>query len=806
MSNQRASIRRRRQSRREKAPSRPQANATPSTTSDSHPILEMQRTIGNQATLQRLGVKVAPRRRRRATHIQRGEAGVHHGIEFEALGVDDAHNQNAQEVYVGNWMRDFSQAFVPTVFNALSAVPQDLGNPTGKSIGGRGAEPLLVGALRALASLEFEEDVVDNMITGQNIGTYQPEEHMDNPAGLAASGDSLTRNADGVLEPGNVGDLALQQPGSAIDGPQLENPDLFGVSAEGLGLHIYNTKERAKTHFAESYNSEVYGDTEMARMHLGTGLHGIEDYFSHSNFIEVGLNILIRENPPGLPQSLRDIQSDQPGGGAVDTLYDVNVGDRQAITTGTFTSTDTQVSLAHVLLPRLPGLLTSIDSTIDNALLGIQQEGASWETVKAQLKSAKEGRAFLNLLTGMEDAGIQVPAKVLDMYTIPDLPSIVPNFIEQFEGREIPIGMHDESLSPSQAIDAYEKLYKTAKDVWAYKNELLTALVPLAALLRKLGQTDIAQAIQKAIDMLRKSLADLMRDIANGIRQWVRQTIMDMIERMLGVDVPEAKRQVLEEWLHMIHEGVEKKVHSSALETQLKDPSTDVGKLQPGSDEYERRIPSGALPPSHSEISKDHPSLEEHGDTSGHTVHGPSPESIFYRIHRNLAVAADQHIVALMDRAWANATGNQLIEGQEQEFDPDEMDRRNMEASKQAYLDQNLAAIEGRRNLQSEMMGMMSPDLQDVLNTVDLYISHPVDTQWWRPIVMDYLSSVPEEVIAEQIMARNETRGLRGNFTPRYEKAYNDAVQTGQNAYEETTESLQNMRDEATNYFKDFLR
>ena len=43
------------------------------------------------------------------------------------------------------------------------------------------------------------------------------------------------------------------------------------------------------------------GPNDHGRFHVGAGLHAIEDYFAHSNFIEVALNQYIGTLAKGSP-------------------------------------------------------------------------------------------------------------------------------------------------------------------------------------------------------------------------------------------------------------------------------------------------------------------------------------------------------------------------------------------------------------------------------------------------------------------------------------------------------------------------
>lgn len=711
--------------------------------------------------------------------VQRGEAGVHQDIEMTSLGVTapsrgtaasmSPEREAAMEVYVGNWMRDFSQAFTPTVMNAVSEMHSRPGDSRSAPLGAAGGEAVLTGLLRALASLEFGPEITDLLVTGGaggNIGAYRPEEHMDNPAGMSLGGDVVVRNAAGELVPANQVDRPIAEwrlAGSAglgpVASPQIENPGLYAVSGEGLALHIYNTTESVKQRFISAYNA---GATPTGRMHYGTGLHGIEDYFSHSNFIEVALNRVLGDNPGLLPTSMP--RSDQAGltPGAentrVDTLYDetVNVGGeaRHAITTGTFGALDTKVSIAHIIMPRLPGLFSAIDQAIERAWGLIQGESNTWERIREILRSEPAGLALTYLLDGLEQGGVQLPVYVIQKYTIPDLPDMLPDPVERFlEGRWIATGYQTEYRSPSQAIPGYQQLYQDIRAMSEAKDELINAaesllVFPITTLLGPV----VTEKLRQWLAVMRQSFDTWMDQMRQELKRAVHEFMFNTIQALTGVNIPEEVRGNLEAVLNLVHEGVEEMTHSTSLESRMREGG-DLANLTP--EERERRIPEGALPPSHSEVSKDHP---PHPAEEGHTVHGPEEGSPFFEIHRQLAIAADTHLHVLMEQAWqAENPSAEMIPGSFRSMDTADFESRNREADRRAAAARSLAAREYRRFAQTESI----PEaVRPVLNAVDLYISHPADSTWWRSIIEGFVRANPE-LVAADIARRNATRPSR---------------------------------------------
>lgn len=763
--------------------------------------MSIQRKAGNRAATafvrNRAGGGHAPPARAASDgatlSVQRGEAGVHQDIELTATGtarpthlgrglqhgIDMTPDQRrAMEMYSGNWMRDFSQFLVPTALNAISQVPRRP-EPGAPAIGGAGAEQLIVGLLRALASIEFGPEITDRLMTGPNIGTYRPEEHMDNPAGMSLGGDVLVRGDSGALRPARAGDRESPQlSGSAVAGPQVENAELFPVSSQGLSRHIYNTTEHVKGRLLQAFQ---LGPTPEGRMQVGAGLHGVEDYFSHSNFIEVALNMLLSERRH---QGVRRQVSGAPATGpVVDTMYDVTVGQgassRQAVTTGTFTARDTQVSIAHVLLPRLPTLFTGIDRAIDRSLLALRAGGSTWAQVKEQLRTDRAGAAFTYLLDGMDAANMELPSARIDKWQIPDLPGILPDQIENtLEGRWIPTGITPLSLPPSRAIPSYQALYRDAQEIWQYRDELRTMLQSLLPLVSSI--VALRDRIRAAIQALSQSIDQLIANHIQQLKQQVRQHLFDTIERLTGINVPAEKRRTLEQWVAAIQHGAEDLTHATSLEHQLR-----AGDLQVPAGERGNRLPAGAigpdgsvsgsvLPPSHSEISKDHPDHRSHGGPEGADaepghghVHGANLESAFFEVHRDLAVTADRHMVGLMEEAWAarGYADPQINRGSGRAtLAQAERRARDRQASDVAGRSATMAQADRRRFAQSAEdtpAAMMA-----TLNAVDLYIAHPADSTWWRPIIEQHFDGARLQELLEGIEARNSMRGRRAAWDP----------------------------------------
>ena len=381
-----------------------------------------------------------------------GEAGVHKKIEFDAWKITDPkldsskknfesipkQQQQALEIYAGNWMRDFSQVFVPSVFEKVKQIPRVIGDPTSAPIGPAGAEALIGSILRCIAIQSFGVKIAHGLMTDQNIGVYVPEEHMDNPAGLKLDESLLVRTKNPLSKKGHYVLASQSKPGfredtlnaSGFPGVlQIEDPIHYKTSPMKMNYFIYNTCEWTKDQFKKSKKSKNISD---ARIHFGSGLHGVEDFFAHSNFIEIAINLLLDESDKNnLPPSFKKIKKYDKSRW-VDTLYDKD--DKTTITTGTFaTGLDTGVSIAYIVLSKMPiffdlvdkGFNMWLDSKLDKVLnfiekkKTIEEKRIEFEKRIKQYSVDYKGYEVLNtIVDGMEKANFLVPT--FETITIPN--------------------------------------------------------------------------------------------------------------------------------------------------------------------------------------------------------------------------------------------------------------------------------------------------------------------------------------------------------------------------------------------------
>jgi hypothetical protein len=814
----------------------------------------------------------------------------HGGIESEAaagtpeLAPGDPRKKGVNEMYSGNFMRDMNQLNVPLVVGKLSGLPKDVTSPKGAKIGAKGAHDITTAVIQALAILELGPEVAQSLVTGgeinpagqqtaDRIGVYRPEEHIDNPMGMGAKTDTLVSNTDPAKKDDHGTKVAIGAPrpaepvvgptncpvdkdrdaqlqGSAVKGPQVENAALYKVSGAGLQNHIYNSVEATKKRWVTAAR---LGPTPEGRSEFGAGLHAVEDYFSHSNFIEVSLNSYIaealankgtrRDNPAArkFAETVVDRNKSGPGGTGltaqgyyVDTMFDAKVGDakdkrkkRQAITTGSFGGTDTKVSIAHILLPQMPKLQKAMLRSVD-MLFGIAAADGGdggWAHLKEQLSSEPAGAAGARLLEGFSAAGMVAPVPDIELdwneYEIDPVGAAAgllggDSHSAAAVSVRVPVGIKhlSKTLPLTDAVATYGGIYKRGKE-----------MVDLVQQYADYAKQLVPAPIAKLIEDIKAELTKIDQKIRREIKSQVVGGLVALVDSISGrSEAAKAKAKAegkkpdptnpdaefekdMGDALEYLHEGVEAEEQTTSLESRLKngdlsklpklevesrvgpveeveDQSTVIGK-DPATGQkiyrkyYRSKLP---LPPSHSEISKDHEPHEEHGETLDRH-HDPGDKeglekgSAFFGLARSLAVEAVKHCNAQLQSVWsrrpnsgdASLYGDGSIYQYKSGSDPAGSakihDDVMAEAAQRAAAEKKRAAREGTSFLGADPANpdavmLKDPEVAKLVSLVDTFVAHPDDTAWWKPVTTAYIASDPESVY-DSILRRNKMRGAR---------------------------------------------
>lgn len=292
-----------------------------------------------------------------------------HALQGMGLNADQARKGR-----MGNWERDFSQLFTPGTVALLKA---------------ENIPPLL----NIVAIKEFGRG-----IDLQEFGTYDPVEHIDNPTDLRGSdvfaqGTNLTEptNPDFgsttylemIAGEKNVGyaNEDKRYANTPTKGKIMNPKDAAAFQVDETGVPRYmNTSKTwltAKLHQAAKLgrgNKMEKGTKKgLGPREFSSGIHTMQDYYAHSNFCEIALNILIKNKETGLGVITKNkkgaiakpfgqgqvldtqIHKNREAGAGVD-MKNLSYNGREVMTTGSFNLTDTAASLLEELQDKIKGL------------------------------------------------------------------------------------------------------------------------------------------------------------------------------------------------------------------------------------------------------------------------------------------------------------------------------------------------------------------------------------------------------------------------------------------------------------------
>jgi uncharacterized Zn-binding protein involved in type VI secretion len=188
----------------------------------------------------------------------------HQSIEKALLKADKFFGDKEitlRQIYFGNWLRDNSQILDPKIIRATWA-PKDLSQKLSRES--------LTQIINILAEEEFvkkPEEQAMFLVTPEILGVYRAVEHIDNP----------TNNTANAADP------------RSID-PDFEAPATKAlVSVDPLTSMKRYISESSRYMQTELNNAKAAGPNAKGFRHFGAALHVLEDYFAHSNFVELSL-------------------------------------------------------------------------------------------------------------------------------------------------------------------------------------------------------------------------------------------------------------------------------------------------------------------------------------------------------------------------------------------------------------------------------------------------------------------------------------------------------------------------------------
>jgi hypothetical protein len=290
----------------------------------------------------------------------------HQSIE-EVLGTIRLNRDERQLIYFGNWLRDYSQMLDPKVVRKESA-SKDLPNVMSRQAWTRLVDILAIGEF-----VDKPGKRANFKVTPERLGVYRPSEHIDNPKNTSPK-PADPRAVDPDFEP-------------------LPTPELLEIDpTTSMKRYIARSVEYMKS---ELNKAAVAGRNAEGFRHFGAALHVLEDYFAHSNFVEL---------------SLRKV-------GHTDVLAwtsPANCRHRYPVVTGMFESEDVVASTAGMIADKLfdvqweyevpkPGERTMADRI--TAILLCEHSDPEYLKYFEQLLSVRD---YLATLPGREYLGMAI--------------------------------------------------------------------------------------------------------------------------------------------------------------------------------------------------------------------------------------------------------------------------------------------------------------------------------------------------------------------------------------------------------------
>lgn len=623
--------------------------------------------------------------------------------------------------YQGNWMRDLSQANVPGLTSMIGAAK-------------------LNAILQVLSIKEFGRG-----FDPKEFGTYDPVEHIDNPTDLRAS--DVYKQTDGAATPGPINpdstipivnvdasgqanapsgsehegyakngvDPRYQETATrmASAGQQIVNPDeqtAFQVSNLGMPVYINTSKEWAKATLEKS--ARLGKKDPLGPREFGSGIHAVQDYYAHSNFCEIAINVMIKEGKlqvtgsdgkkKAVDNSMRlDTHvhaNDKNGEKGVSSVnlrvkdmpgYDPakmgkgGKGDREVMATGSFNLTDTAVSLLHVLKEKILGVNPFKEkgkgpSELTNACLDYMDMTTPDRFNKTGEKIANMIRPLGSALEGLGGFGadaVDVAGKGAN------LALDGANAINEFFGGSANYWGEEKKAVTSATGDTSAKIREASGWITKKANEIagkqhilrdlygwwsgIDLLAPLKAIVRNIPiigpkAIELIEKTEKAIrDFIQEELSSGW-EAATKVIISALQGIIDKLteetnvknKKTAGKDPAPLKDGA--SWQEKLAHKVEQnKAKVARMLGGVGDMYDDEGNPQNGI------APQDYTPPSHSEVAKDHHDKEQAGTDEHHDHHDDEDGDAHQHggdwlngLAENLAGKCSKAVGAKVKNAW----------------------------------------------------------------------------------------------------------------------------------------------------------
>ena len=468
---------------------------------------------------------------------------------------------------------------------------------------------------------------------------------------------------------------------------------------------------------------------------------------------------------------------------------------RQAVTSGSVGTNDLKSSIGHILLPRIPDLQQAIDNGIDKMFGLVADDGvSSWDQITKILGNDRPTAAFMSIGDGLQSAGITlpVPDDVKLKWTSIDIPFL--------PDPATPAGssvIHEESRSRARSA----RTSASSRPSRARSTPCARSSTGSATWARRLRGGD---GDQEAAPMLQDLIKEELTKLRESVKREFRLLLIRLLDEISGVNVIDEKNRTVGDALHDAEDRVHEFEKRTSLEARLLDKD-DLGRAlegrgggvgRPGRGgpgwRLEGEGPAGAValrdregPRAARGGAGDAPARRIR-DAIGDTIH-----EIMTTIRRRSTEArrratttstSSRRLGVLRARPRARTRGGSARPAPGRAVWADRgslygdavaMDTKGMQVDHEAFTGEaktragrggqarqgpGLHHAQSAEGNQAELA--KRPAARDLLNLVDLIISHPEDSMWWRPIFDTYIGAHPDEV-ARHIRQRNRVRGDR---------------------------------------------
>ena len=219
---------------------------------------DAQRNEGKNGNIEFFGAGMGEHNQERPTSSF-GHQSIEHAL-FEA-SIHFQGKNIIKQIYFGNWLRDYSQLLDPSIVRMPEA-PRNF--PAAFS------RQELTELVDIFAEAEFVKSPEQKNIfkvTPSMLGVYRPVEHIDNP----------TNNSTNASDPHAI-DKDFQ-PIASIEYTSIDPQKSMKRYIDSSAAYMSSEINKALT----------AGPGPEGYRHFGAALHVLEDYFAHSNFVELSL-------------------------------------------------------------------------------------------------------------------------------------------------------------------------------------------------------------------------------------------------------------------------------------------------------------------------------------------------------------------------------------------------------------------------------------------------------------------------------------------------------------------------------------